>query len=313
MSAGGWELSNRTKLAIGAGVFAVLLLAGALSFTMGFGAHPQATQSQQDAATGSLTTAAAVTSTTELTTPPQVVTTDPTTTVTRTTTTAPKTTAKYKGDGTIPAPTQHPVTNVPLPPPPHQNPVPGCTATHTGTAASKTDVQSALVSAASTQYWSGVRNPPYENGSTDPSSTPTPTGPPAQITVPTKLVEAIAWQESGWQSNITSCDGGAGAMQIMSATASWMNQRFGTPYDYKALSGNAQIGSEYLEWLVAYFGENYFGYNYDLSDPDLLAAVIDAYNAGASNVEFTGGHTVLSSYTRNVEALMSQQPWAASS
>ena len=59
-------------------------------------------------------------------------------------------------------------------------------------------------------------------------------------------------------------------MQIMSATASWMNQRFGTSYDYKTLSGNAEIGSEYLEWLVGYFGENYFGYNYDLSDPDLL-------------------------------------------
>jgi hypothetical protein len=310
VSGGGRELSNRTKLAIGAGVLAVALLAGVVSFIVGFGGHPQATQSQQDAATNSLTTAPSNTATTQPTTTQVTLTTDPTTTVT---TTAPRTTAKYKGDGTIPAPTQHPVTNVPLPPPPHQTPVPGCTPTHSGTAASNADVKAALVSAASTQYWSGVQNPPHENGNTDPSSTPTPTGPPAQITLPTTLVEAVAWQESGWQSNITSCDGGVGAMQIMSATASWMNQRFGTSYDYKTLSGNTEIGSQYLEWLVAYFGENYFGYNYDLSDPDLLAAVIDAYNAGASNVEFANGHTVLSSYTRNVEALMNQQPWTSAS
>jgi hypothetical protein len=304
-------LSNRTKLAIGAGVFAVVVLVGVMSFVAGFGGQPQAAQqSQQDAATNSLTTAL-TTDSTESTTPQVTVTTDPSTTVP--TTTAPKTTPKYKGVGTIPAPTSHSVPNVPLPPPPHQNPVPGCTPTHSGNPASNADVKSALVSAGSTQYWSGVQNPPIQNGNTDPNGTPTPTGPPAQITLPSKLVEAIAWQESGWTSDITSCDGGVGTMQIMSATASWMNQRFGTSYDYKTLSGNAEIGSEYLEWLVAYFGENYFGYNYDLSDADLLGAVLDAYNAGASNVQFANGHTALSSYTRNVEALMTQQPWASAS
>jgi hypothetical protein len=301
-------LSNRTKLTIGGCVFAVLLLVGVVSFVLGFGGHPQRTQ--QDAATNSLTAAQPTTDPTELTTPPTVTTGPPTTVAT--TSTAPKTTAKYKGVGTIPAPTQHSVPNVPLPPPPHQS-TPGCPPTHSGNPAAKTEVQSALVSAGATQYWQGVRNPPMENGNTDPSGTPTPTGPAAQITLPTKLVEAIAWQESGWDSDITSCDGGVGTMQIMSATASWMNQRFGTSYDYKTVSGNAEIGSEYLEWLVAYFGENYFGYNYDLSDPDLLAAVIGAYNAGASNVTFANGHTVLSSYTRTVQALMNQQPWAAGS
>lgn len=304
-------MSNRTKLAIGAGVFAIVLLVGVVSFVVGFGGHSQAAQSQQDAATDSLTTAPLTTGSAGLTTPQVTVTTDPTTTVATTTTTAPRTTPKYKGVGTIPAPTSHPV-SVALPPPPHQN-QPGCPPTHSGTPASHADVKSALVTAGSTQYWNGVQNAPRQNGSTDPSSTPTPTGPAAQITIPANLIEAIAYQESGWQTDITSCDGGVGTMQIMSATASWMNQRFGTSYDYKTLSGNASIGGEYLEWLVAYFGENYFGYNYDLSDPDLLGAVIDAYNAGASNVEFASGHTVLSSYTKNVEALMNQQPWSAGS
>jgi soluble lytic murein transglycosylase-like protein len=127
--------------------------------------------------------------------------------------------------------------------------------------------------------------------------------------VPTALIEAVAWQESGWQSDIQSCDGGHGVMQIQDATATWMNHRFGTSYDYTTLSGNAAIGAEYLEWLIAYFGENSFGHHYDITDPDLLAAVAGAYNAGPNAVQFANGHTVVSSYAANVMALMHQQPW----
>jgi soluble lytic murein transglycosylase-like protein len=132
---------------------------------------------------------------------------------------------------------------------------------------------------------------------------------PAVITVPAALMEAVAWQESGWQSDIASCDGGNGVMQIQQATASWMNKRFGTSYDYTTLSGNVAIGAEYLEWLIAYFGENSFGHHYDITDPDLLAAVAGAYNAGPNAVQFANGHTVVSSYAANVMALMRQQPW----
>jgi len=149
-------------------------------------------------------------------------------------------------------------------------------------------------------------NPPPTDGSTDPSPN---LGPPAVITVPTTLMEAIAWQESGWDSDIHSCDGGNGAMQIQNATAAWMNQRFGTSYDVSSLSGNAAIGGEYIEWLISYFGENSFDHHYDMTDQDLVVAVIDAYNAGPGNVQFANGHTVVSHYAATVEALMSQQPW----
>src|SRR5439155_19941957 len=132
---------------------------------------------------------------------------------------------------------------------------------------------------------------------------------PAAITVPPALIEAIAWQESGWQSAIKSCDGGVGTMQIMDPTARWMNQRFGTSHNYQTLAGNVAIGAEYLEWLIAYFGENNFGYHYDISDPDLLTAVIVGYNAGAGAVQFADGHTVASRYATNVKALMASQPW----
>ena len=67
------------------------------------------------------------------------------------------------------------------------------------------------------------------------------------ITLPANLIEAIAWQESGWQSTIIACDGGLGTMQIMPATATWMNTRFGTNLNVNTLSGNTMLGAEYLE------------------------------------------------------------------
>jgi soluble lytic murein transglycosylase-like protein len=215
----------------------------------------------------------------------------------------------------MPPPTkaEHPV-NVALPPLPHpvESAPAACTPTFSGAKASRAQVQATLTATAGTQYWVGVSNPPLEaviDDGTDSTSATPDAGPPAQITLPPTLIEAVAWQESGWASTIVSCDGGHGVMQIMSATADWMNQRFGTSYDYTTLSGNAAIGAEYLEWLVAYFGENNFGHHYDTSDPDLITAILDAYNAGPNSVTFAGGHTVESHYAATVEALMAQQPW----
>jgi hypothetical protein len=239
----------------------------------------------------------------------------PTTTVAPTTvatTTRPRTNPPVAPAKAMPAPVKPPA-NVPVPPPPHAAPTPGCTPTKTGTAAAHADVQAALQTAAAAQYWSGVANPPLVNQNPPPAgggSDPSPAlGPPAVITVPPALMAAIAWQESGWQSNIASCDGGIGTMQIQSATATWINNRFGASYDYKTLSGNAAIGGAYIEWLIAYFGENSFDHHYDITDQDMLVAVLDAYNGGAAGVQFAGGHTVVSHYAATVEALMSQQPW----
>ncbi|MFJ2776738.1 transglycosylase SLT domain-containing protein [Kitasatospora sp. NPDC087315] len=145
--------------------------------------------------------------------------------------------------------------------------------------------------------------------------------------LPANLVRAIAWQESGWQSGILACDGGIGTMQIMPATVSWMNSKFGTASDPKTLAGNVQLGTQLLDWLVAYYGDSSFGGKYDLSpDPvtgktPLLDLVIAAYNAGAGNVHYntvtdpvtgeTGGSLVIPNpgYVANVKALMSSAPW----
>ncbi|MFD7988485.1 transglycosylase SLT domain-containing protein [Kitasatospora indigofera] len=147
--------------------------------------------------------------------------------------------------------------------------------------------------------------------------------------LPVNLVKAIAWQESGWQSGILACDGGIGTMQVMPATVTWMNGKFAAKSDPETLEGNVQLGTQLLDWLVAYYGDSGFGGKYDLApDPatgktPLLDLVIAAYNAGAGNVHYntvtdpvtntTTGSLVIPnpSYVANVKALMSSAPWNA--
>ena len=200
--------------------------------------------------------------------------------------------------------------NVPLPPPAHSpgsvtvppyatGPYggPGCPS-RIAPDAPKSDVADALASAGDT-----AREFTYKNtaGATE----------AVTISVPTVLMDAIAWQESGWQSEILSCDGGFGTMQIMSGTATWMNGSYGTDFPYQTLVGNTQIGSEYLEWLIAYFGQTYYGSNFDLSNQSLLNDVIAAYNTGPGNVNPTaaGGGIPNEQYVASVEALERSQPW----
>lgn len=290
------RMSKQTGwMVAGAGAATALAVTAVLLVTSG-GSTPPAPP-EDPAALG-----AADTATTSLTTTAPTTTT--TTSAATTTTKASSTTKKAPTKTTMPAPTAHPV-DIPVPPPPHPAPVPDCAPTLAGPNAAKPDVKAALVAAAGKQYWAHASNPPMV--AVDPPDTGTPQ--PAVITVPPALIEAVAWQESGWQSAIKSCDGGVGTMQIMDPTASWMNQRFGTSYPHTTLAGNVAIGAEYLEWLIAYFGENNFGHHYDITDPDLLTAVIVGYNAGAGAVQFSGGHTVASHYATTVKALMTSQPW----
>ncbi|NUR74268.1 MAG: lytic transglycosylase domain-containing protein [Hamadaea sp.] len=176
---------------------------------------------------------------------------------------------------------------------------------YVGVNAPKTVVRTALEIAAQTPFWA---NDPRYTG----------------VTLPPALIKAVAWQESGWQSQIMACDGGIGTMQVMPATATWMNERFGTSYDVRTLNGNTMIGAAYLQWLIAYFGYVYFGSDYTLdaadcvsTDPNvpnyqtpcLLNAVIAAYNYGYLAVD-VGDHIVIPNpdYVRPVRALMVSCP-----
>jgi hypothetical protein len=182
-----------------------------------------------------------------------------------------------------------------LPPPPPPPAPANCAPRYSGPNAPKDDVHKALDAVAEKHFW-------Y-------NSAPT-------ITVPHELMYAVAWQESGWQSAILACDGGIGTMQVMPATATWMNDRFETRYDVGVLKDNVMIGGEYLAWLVKYLGDEYFQSNYSLSTPaapgsvSLLDSVISAYNYGFGAVDPTKGETGIPNwpYVNNVEALMTNCP-----
>jgi soluble lytic murein transglycosylase-like protein len=178
-----------------------------------------------------------------------------------------------------------------LPPPPPKPAPSGCQPTYTGTNAPKANVRASLDAAAAYTFW---------------ASTP-------QVKVPAKLLYAVAWQESGWQSAIKACDGGVGTMQVMPDTATWMNQRFGTKWDINALDGNVKLGGQYLAWLTKYFGDQLGSYDLAASDTTLLNAVISAYNYGFGAVDLTKGDAGIPNwnYVNNFRALMQNCPCTA--
>jgi soluble lytic murein transglycosylase-like protein len=144
---------------------------------------------------------------------------------------------------------------------------PDCQPTRKGPAASRAKVKAAFTAAASRQYW----------------KTEAP-----KLRVPLKLIEVIAFQESGWTSNLYACDGGVGLMQVMPDTRDHINLRFGLTYDIEKYQDNAFLGGNYLAFLIKELGNTYFAGSYDVSpakckshsDRCLLNAVIAAYNGG---------------------------------
>jgi soluble lytic murein transglycosylase-like protein len=139
---------------------------------------------------------------------------------------------------------------------------------------------------------------------------------PPAITVRLAMIQGVAWEESGWQSTIVSCDGGVGTMQVMKDTADWMNVKYGTNYDFHTLAGNVMVGTGYLAWLTRYFGDRYFNGDYSLAgDPNklvLLDLVISGYQAGygaVDNAMAAGRDLPNTWYVYTVEGFMTSQPW----
>jgi Transglycosylase SLT domain len=216
---------------------------------------------------------------------------------------APAAPAKKKA----PPPKPKPV-KVAQPPPSHQgspppkSPAPGASCpTYEGTPAPRSDVAAAMTTASNRQYRPTLslddRNPPA-------------------ITVRLLMEQGIGWMESSWLSTIVSCDGGVGTMQVMKDTADWMNQKYGTSYDFHTLSGNVSVACGYLAWLTRYFGDRYFGGNYSLAGDAnklvLLDLVISAYQAGfgaVDNAMAAGKDLPNTWYVYGVEGFMTNQPW----
>lgn len=180
--------------------------------------------------------------------------------------------------------------------PPFWSQLPDCAHYDKTKPISKAKVKAALKSAAGRVYW----------------RTEAPT---LKLNYP--LVKAIAWQESGWQSNIHNCDGGAGIMQVMPATVDQMNQRFGLTYDASKYQDNAYVGANYLAWLTKWVEYNYFkGQGWSLSTSKckshtswcLLNVVISGYNAGQGGIEAAAETKTLPNpeYVAAVRSLMTR-------
>jgi soluble lytic murein transglycosylase-like protein len=69
--------------------------------------------------------------------------------------------------------------------------------------------------------------------------------------VESALVKAVAWQESGWQQKVKSKAGAVGVMQVMPATARFVNSVLGTgSLDVKSAGDNVRLGVRYLKHMV---------------------------------------------------------------
>jgi len=173
--------------------------------------------------------------------------------------------------------------------------LPACAHYDKTTPASKAKVKAALKTASARIYWAA-------------------TAPTLKLNYP--LVKAVAWQESGWKSNIHNCDGGTGVMQVMPDTVTMVNNRFGMSYDLSKVQDNADAGANYLAWLTRYVGLNHFGSSQDLSAAKcktttswcLLNAVISGYNAGPGSIDAAAGSKTLPNpeYVNAVRALMTR-------
>ena len=71
------------------------------------------------------------------------------------------------------------------------------------------------------------------------------------------LVQAVAWQESGWQQWAVSPAGARGLMQLLPETGAWVaGDLVGAPLDVAgSAADNAEAGAALLAWLLALAGD----------------------------------------------------------
>lgn len=106
------------------------------------------------------------------------------------------------------------------------------------------------------------------------------------------LLEAIAWEESGWQPDVVSPAGAVGAGQILPGTAGFIaSSLIGEPMDINSTSDNIRMEAAFLAYLSKMEGNN-------------LCATIAAYYEGPENLRSFGVFPDTQHYVENVEALI---------
>ena len=106
------------------------------------------------------------------------------------------------------------------------------------------------------------------------------------------LLEAVDWQESGWQEGVVSPTGAIGVGQIEPYTATFIsNYLVGIPLDPHSVSDNIRMSAAFLAYLAHIEGNN-------------ECATIAAYYEGPVNLAARGVYTDTAAYVASVEALV---------
>ncbi|NNF53521.1 MAG: LysM peptidoglycan-binding domain-containing protein [Acidimicrobiales bacterium] len=110
----------------------------------------------------------------------------------------------------------------------------------------------------------------------------------AHYGVPTDLLMAIAWQESGWRNDQISSAGAFGIGQIMPATGEWIaSALIGDPSLTRVEpEDNIQMSAAYLGWLLREMGD--------------VNQSIASYYQGQGSVRANGWYSSTHSYVANV-------------
>jgi LysM repeat protein len=108
------------------------------------------------------------------------------------------------------------------------------------------------------------------------------------------LAEAIGWQESGWNNDLTSSAGAVGVMQILPGTWDWINRTLtsGTPLAPASAADNVRGGVLLLYSLVAATGS--------------YSEAAAGYYQGLSSVQQNGMYPDTQQYVNSVMALRSR-------
>jgi hypothetical protein len=106
------------------------------------------------------------------------------------------------------------------------------------------------------------------------------------------LLEAIAWQESGWQQGVVSSAGAVGTGQLLPTTATFISETLiGMPMNINSVSDNIRMSAAFLAYLAGVEGNN-------------QCATIAAYYEGPLNMSQYGVFPESQAYVASVEALI---------
>jgi soluble lytic murein transglycosylase-like protein len=116
-----------------------------------------------------------------------------------------------------------------------------------------------------------------------------------QYGVPAGLLEALAWMESGWQSDVVSPTGAIGVGQIEPGTATFISEQIlglGYTLDPTDPNENIRMSAAYLSWMLGQTG-------------DSVAETLGGYYQGLASLAAIGPY----SDTRNYVEVIGELWW----